>query len=229
MKNFKVSSTQCLDMACLTLDLKVGLPSHQKQRCDLHKKPACIMVCRIFPVRMIRCSESLIFFKFPDGLDDSGKGREPAIVITGSDYEDGDEDSIPNPLMAPVGSRPVSMINNINEEASRNRDYSSDGEIPNGIPMPSDPKEQKKSFMKMLNEKMKALSENLQGAVKNYHKLVRERNSCFEVLALQPPRDGSADDLSLEAEIRKVLEETGYEPKPREGEGMEKVNRDDGE
>ena len=76
-----------------------------------------------------------------------------------------------------------------------------------------DSKEQKKSFMKMLNERMKSLSRHLQTAVKNYHKLIRERNSCLEVLGVQHPQDANADDVSLEDEIKKVLKETGYEPK----------------
>ena len=72
----------------------------------------------------------------------------------------------------------------------------------------------------MLNERMKTLSENLQYAVKNYHNLVRERNSCLEVLGVKPIQDGQTDDVSLEEEIKKVIEETGYEPKA-ENEGKE--------
>ena len=93
------------------------------------------------------------------------------------------------------------------------------GQLPAETPLPADAreqkdaKEQKKSFMKMLNERMKTLSENLQHAVKNYHKLVRERNSCLEVLGVKPIQDGQIDDVSLEEEIKKVIEETGYEPK----------------
>ena len=93
------------------------------------------------------------------------------------------------------------------------------GQFPAETPLPADArerkdtKEQKKSFMKVLNERMKTLSENLQVAVKNYHKLVRERNSCLEVLGITPLQDGQTDHVSLEEEIKKVIEETGYEPK----------------
>ena len=98
------------------------------------------------------------------------------------------------------------------------------GKLPAETPLPADAreqkdaKEQKKSFMKMLNERMKTLSANLQYAVKNYHKLLRERNSCLEVLGVKPIQDGQIDDVSLEEEIKKVIEETGYEPKTENGE-----------
>ncbi len=145
--------------------------------------------------------------------DDAGRSRTPA-----------------NPLMAPVGSDRVALIHNLNAQRpdtgrSTADDLQPETPMPAETPAPGDQKEQKKSFMKTLNERMRALSDNLQGAVRNYHRLTRERNACLELLGLDPPPGGSGaepedDVISLEDEIRRVLEETGYQAKPRpEGDG----------
>ena len=163
---------------------------------------------------------------YPSGYGDSRLSTEPGVLVNGNDPGTSDE------------KNPYSNGHSLNEENEYSYGKSDaeartgghdglapisedmrNGQLPAETPLPADAREnkdakdQKKSFMKMLNERMKLLSENLQGAVKNYHKLVRERNSCLEVLGVKVPQEGQADDVSLEDEIKKVIEETGYEPK----------------
>ena len=141
-----------------------------------------------------------------------------------NNYSSGNKD-----LLAESDRGPIQYALSPNPEELRN------GHAPPETPLPADAregrdtKEQKKSFMKMLNERMKSLSEHLQTAVKNYHKLVRERNSCLEVLGVKPPQDANSDDVSLEEEIKKVIEETGYEPKTENNEEKNDEGDYDGE
>ena len=73
------------------------------------------------------------------------------------------------------------------------------------------PKEQKKNFFKMLNERMKALSGHLEKALKDYQKLLKERNKCLELLCVKfedeaEGENNEKEEVSLVEEIKKALE-----------------------
>ena len=180
---------------------------------------------------------TLYFIEEFCGFGDSDrKNREPSIVVTGNE---------------PATSNTYSINETRNDGRTESGSYANKGfitdsddreikdflsplpeEIHNGYvspetPKPMETKEQKKSFMKMMNERMKRLSETLQVAVKNYYRLAKERNTCLQILGVKPQQEGISDDMSLEKEIKRVIEETGYEPKSEQDDDQRGYNGDE--